>query len=210
MLFKDDSPAVVAWRTIGILTALFAEAWNIANLTVTGERASEHFGYFTVHSNILIAGVWIWMLVQPRRPAWFEQLRGAATAYIVLTGLVYALLVAQPEEVWSWDITFTNLAHHRLLPILAAADWLLVRSAQPLRIRRAWLWMIYPIGYLICCWMRWGIDGWVPYPFLDPAANGVLGLIPSTGQVLVAFIVGIYAVALTSLVAHPRVGSKDA
>lgn len=210
MIFKDASPVVTTWRTIGVLAALFAEAWNIVNLTYTGERLSEHFGYFTVQANMLIAAVWIWMLVQRNRPAWFEQLRGAATAYIVLTGLIYAILLAQPDEVWSWDIAFTNLAQHRLLPIMAAVDWLIVRSQQPLRVSRAWMWMAYPIAYLACCWIRWGIDGWVPYPFLDPDVHGVAGLVPSTGQVVVAFLVGIYAVALTARLSHPPVGSKRA
>ena len=208
MLFKDASLTVTIWRTLGVLAALLAEAWNIVNLTYTGERASEHFGYFTVQSNVLIVVVWVWMLTRQTRPAWFESLRGAATAYIVLTGLIYAILLAEPHEVWSWDISFTNLVQHRLIPILGAIDWLLVRANQPVRISRAWKWMIYPIVYLACSWIRWSFDGWVPYPFLDPDVHGITGLFPSTGQVVLAFLVGIYATALAGRLSHPRVGSN--
>ena len=213
MLFTDDSVAAAVWRVTAVMLALTAEAWNIVNMLFSGERATEHFGYFTVQSNLLYAGVLLFMLTHRVRPAWFAQLRGAATAYIILTGIIYAVLLAEPHEVWSWDIDFRNLAHHRLVPIMAAVDWLLVRSPQALRIGRAWLWMLYPLTYLVCCWVRWSVDGWVPYPFLDPAEHGVLGLIPSTGQVLIGFIVGIYAVAFASRLSHPRpvpISSKHA
>lgn len=203
MLFNDDSIVAAVWRVTAVLLALTAEAWNIVNLFYSGERLTEHFGYFTVQSNLLYAAVLLFMLTSTSRPGWFAQLRGAATAYIILTGVIYAVLLAEPDELWSWNIDFRNLAHHRIVPIMAAVDWLLIRSPQPLRVRRAWLWMVYPLVYLGCSWIRWLVDGWVPYPFLDPVANGVVGLIPSTGQVIVAFLVGIVAVALTAQFSHP-------
>lgn len=203
MFFTEDRVIVTVWRVVAVLLALSAEVWNLVNLSYSGERLSEHFGYFTVQSNLLIAFVLVWMLSGARRPAWFPHLRGAATAYIILTGIIYAVLLAPPAELWSWDISFTSLAHHRIVPIMAAIDWLLVTSAQPLRIRRAWTWMVYPVVYLACCWLRWGLDGWVPYPFLDPEIHGITGLIPSTGQVLIAFVVGIYVTAFASRLSHP-------
>ena len=205
MLLTEDRVTVTVWRVAIVMFALTAEAWNLVNLSFSGERLSEHFGYFTVQSNLLVAFVLIWMLSGARRPAWFAQLRGAASAYIILTGLIYAILLAEPHEVWSWDITFTNLMHHRIVPVMMAIDWLLVASTQPLRIRKVWTWMLYPLGYLACCWIRWGIEGWVPYPFLDPDIHGIQGLIPATGQILVAFVVGIYVTAFLSRLTHPPI-----
>lgn len=190
---------VVAWRIVIVLMAVLAEAWNIKNMLASGERASEHFAYFTVQANILVIVVMLWMLAVPpeRRPAWFDHLRGAVTAYIVLTGLVYAVLLAEPDEVWSWSIEFTNAAQHRLVPWLVALDWLLVPTARRIRLRAAAWWMLYPIGYLVVSWLRGGlVDGWFPYPFLDPAVHGGwAGLLWPTGQVLLAFVVGIFLVA---------------
>ena len=203
VFFTEGRIGVTVWRVVAVMLALGAESWNLVNLTFSGERLSEHFVYFTVQSNLLFAAILLWMLSGARRPAWFPQLRGAATAYIILTGIIYAVLLAEPDEVWSWDISFTNLAQHRIVPIMAAIDWILVTSPRALRVRRAWTWMLYPIAYLACCWLRWGVDGWVPYPFLDPTIHGIAGLVPSTGQVLIAFVVGIYAVAFTSKLSHP-------
>ncbi|SFS14301.1 hypothetical protein SAMN04487783_1813 [Agrococcus baldri] len=179
--------------------AVLAEAWNIKNMLASGERASEHFAYFTVQANLLVIVVMAWMLLVPpaRRPAWFDHLRGAATAYIVLTGLVYAVLLAKPEEVWSWSIEFTNAAQHRVIPWLVALDWLLVPTARRIRFGRGAWWMLYPLAYLGCSWLRGGlIDGWYPYPFLDPGVHGGwAGLVWPTGQVLLAFLLGIFLVA---------------
>ncbi|WP_092918102.1 Pr6Pr family membrane protein [Agrococcus baldri] len=195
----DRAVPVVSWRIATVLMAVLAEAWNIKNMLASGERASEHFAYFTVQANLLVIVVMAWMLLVPpaRRPAWFDHLRGAATAYIVLTGLVYAVLLAKPEEVWSWSIEFTNAAQHRVIPWLVALDWLLVPTARRIRFGRGAWWMLYPLAYLGCSWLRGGlIDGWYPYPFLDPGVHGGwAGLVWPTGQVLLAFLLGIFLVA---------------
>jgi hypothetical protein len=197
--FHDRAVPVVSWRIAIVLMAVLAEAWNIKNMLASGERASEHFAYFTVQANLLVIVVMLWMLLVPqaRRPAWFDHLRGAATAYIVLTGLVYAVLLAKPEEVWSWSIEFTNAAQHRVIPWLVGLDWLLVPTARRIRFGRGAWWMLYPLAYLGCSWLRGGlIDGWYPYPFLDPGVHGGwAGLVWPTGQVLLAFLLGIFLVA---------------
>lgn len=196
----DQALPVVSWRIVILLMAAFAEAWNIKNMLASGEPATEHFAYFTVQSNILVIALMAWMLRVPaeRRPRWFDHLRGAVTAYIVLTGLVYAVLLAQPDEVWSWSVDFTNAAQHRIIPWLVGLDWLLVPTARRIRLRRALWWMAYPIGYLVCSWLRGAlVDGWYPYPFLDPGEHGGWGgLLWPTGQVLLAFFVGILLVAM--------------
>jgi hypothetical protein len=195
----DGAAPVVAWRILILLTAVFAEAWSITSMLRSGEPPTEHFAYFTVQSNILVIALVAWMLVVPRsrRPHWFDHVRGAITAYIVLTGLVYAVLLAEPDEVWAWSIEFTNAAQHRFIPWMVGLDWLLVPTARRISLRAAAWWMAYPVAYLVAAWLRGGLlDGWFPYPFLDPAVHGGwAGLVWPTGQVLIAFVLGIFAVA---------------
>lgn len=211
--FHDRAVPVVAWRIVILLMAVLAEAWNIKNMLESGERASEHFAYFTVQANIAVIVLMLWMLLVPeeRRPRWFDHLRGAITAYIVLTGIVYAVLLAKPDEVWSWSIEFTNAAQHRIIPWLVGLDWLLVATARPIRIARAAWWMAYPLAFLAGSWLRGGlIDGWFPYPFLDPAEHGGwAGLVWPTGQVLLAFVLGIFLVAGVGRMRH-RVSGGEA
>ncbi len=205
---------MVAWRIVIVLMAVLAEAWNIKNMLASGERASEHFAYFTVQANILVIVVMVWMLWVPqaRRPAWFDHVRGAITAYIVLTGLVYAVLLAEPDEVWSWSIEYTNAAQHRIIPWLVALDWLLVPTARRIRFARGAWWMLYPLAFLVFSWLRGGlVDGWFPYPFLDPGEHGGwAGLVWPTGQVLIAFLIGIFVVAGVGRLRHRESGSAAA
>lgn len=205
---------VVAWRVAILLLGLVAEAWNIKNMLASGERASEHFAYFTVQANLAVVALMLWMLLVPqeRRPRWFDHARGAITAYIVLTGLVYAVLLADPDEVWSWSIEYTNAAQHRIVPWLVALDWLLVPTARPIRVARAAWWMAYPLAYLACSWLRGAlVDGWFPYPFLDPGAHGGwAGLAWPTGQVLLAFLLGIAVVAAIGRLRYREAGGRGA
>lgn len=219
----DRSTLVVALRTIVLLAGISAEAWNLVTVAGEGDRISEHLGYFTVQSNVLVLGVVAWMLLRPDgRPRWFDALRGATTAYIVLTGLVWAVLLASPEEALGFTVEYPSFVQHRLIPVLMALDWLLVPTARPLRVGRCIpAWMAYPIAYLAISWVRGGLlDGWIPYPFLDPAVHGgVGGLVVPTGQVLLAFVVGIALVAIVGRARWrpreglerpaPRIGSSN-
>lgn len=199
VLLDDRSVPVVALRVSILLLGVLAEAWNIVDVVRSGERWSEHFAYFTVQANLLVLAVVAWTLAVPahRRPAWSEHVRGAATAYAVLAGLVWAVLLAEPGEALSWTIEYTNVAQHRLVPALLLLDWLLVAGPRIRLVRCLW-WMAYPVGYLASAWLRGGlVDGWFPYPFLDPGEHGGwAGLVGPVGQVLLAFLVGIAAVAL--------------
>jgi len=195
----DRAVPVVALRIVIVLAAVLAEAWNIVNMVRDGEPPTEHFAYFTIQANILVIALFLWMLAtrEEDRPRWFDHVRGAITAYAVLTGIVYAVLLAKPDEVWSWTIEYTNAAQHRFIPWLVALDWLLVPTSRRIRVSRAAWWMAYPVAYLVAAWLRGGlVDGWFPYPFLDPGVHGGwAGLVWPTGQVLLAFLVGILLVA---------------
>ncbi|GAA2171806.1 hypothetical protein GCM10009846_07100 [Agrococcus versicolor] len=208
----DRSVPVLALRTTVLLAGVFAEVWNLVTVAGQGDRLSEHLGYFTVQSNLLVLVVVATMLLRPDgRPAWFDALRGATTAYIVLTGLVWAVLLASPAEALGFDVAYPSFAQHRLIPVLMAIDWLLVPTSRPLRVGRCIAaWMLYPIAYLAGSWIRGGLgDGWIPYPFLDPAVHGgIAGLVAPTGQVLLAFVVGIALVAVVGRIRwRPRDGA---
>jgi hypothetical protein len=202
----DRAVPVVAWRVVIVLAAVLAEAWNIVNMVRDGEPPTEHFAYFTIQANILVIVLYTWMLAtrEERRPRWFDHVRGAITAYIVLAGIVYAVLLAKPDEVWSWTIEYTNAAQHRFIPWMVGLDWLLVPTVRRIRISRAAWWMLYPVLFLVAAWLRGGlVDGWFPYPFLDPDEHGGwAGLVGPTGQVLLAFLVGILLVAAVGRLRH--------
>ncbi|WP_277870420.1 MULTISPECIES: Pr6Pr family membrane protein [Cryobacterium] len=64
-------------------------------------------------------------------------------------------------------------------PILkfAELDWLIFSDRSPLPWNELWIALIYPIVWIMVVLIRGATDGWVPYPFFNPAQGyGVVAL----------------------------------
>jgi hypothetical protein len=68
-------------------------------------------------------------------------------------------------------VPWANFVLHYLTPVAAAVVWLLVGDRRGLRWNRLLGVLVYPTIWLTVVLIRGATDGWVPYPFLDPA-NG--------------------------------------
>ncbi|WKK71920.1 Pr6Pr family membrane protein [Rathayibacter oskolensis] len=95
--------------------------------------------------------------------------RGAATGYIVVVGIVYNTLLEGLAG--GVALPWANTVMHLLFPIYGLLDWILFADRPALPRRRLWIVIVYPIVWLVVVLVRGATDGWVPYPFLDPA-NG--------------------------------------
>lgn len=150
----------------------------VATFVETAGRATVNpfnfFGYFTIQSNTLFAVTAVISgcvgLIRPgAQPRWLVVLRSLATVCMIIVGLVYAALLAPLGLEGGVPVPWANWAMHVAGPILAAADWVFApdRGALPWRI--AFLQLAYPILWIAVVLVRGATDGWVPYPFLDPA-----------------------------------------
>lgn len=124
----------------------------------------------------------------PRRPPWFDDVRGAVAFCLAMTGIIYALLVAPLDELLRWDIGWTGIVLHRLAPVGALADWLLTPRRRSPSARRILWWQLYPLGFLALTWFRGAVTGWYPYEFLDPTASSWAQVLSTTVIVLLAFL----------------------
>lgn len=52
--------------------------------------------------------------------------------------------------------------------------------------------MIYPLAWTVLTLIRGALDGWYPYPFLDPANGGYGAVVTTT----VGIVVGFFVIAL--------------
>ena len=74
--------------------------------------------------------------------------------------------------------------------------------------RDALLWLVYPLVWTLATVVRGAIDGWYPYPFLDPANGGYGQVAVSVVGVTVAFAViaaAIIAIGNARTVPEPQV-----
>lgn len=131
------------------------------------------FGFFTMQSNIIwlivIAFTAIVALRGTKQPSLLPLARGCATAYMTLTGLIYNALLAGQEG--GVALAWANNVVHIILPLYAVLDWILFADRPPLAWNRLWVSLIYPMVWAVVVLIRGATDGWVPYPFFDPATG---------------------------------------
>lgn len=147
-----------------------------------GRGLVDFFSYFTIESNILGVLVLAWGGIRGRVS---DQVRGAVVVYLAITGVVYAVLLADVpgQHIEPW----VNTVVHQVMPIVVVADWLLVPPRD--RLPQVWWWLVFPLVYLAYSLVRGPFAHWYPYPFLDPRASGYGHVVVSAVGIAVAFVV---------------------
>ncbi len=136
--------------------------------------SANFFGYLTVQSNMVavVANVLcgVAALRRPVDPAWMPGLRLCVTTFLIVAGIVFALLASQAEaRGYRLDVPWSDQLLHFWIPGYLLLDWLLAPGER--HVRRAVLWIVigYPLGWGVVTLVRGAIIGWYPYFFLDPA-----------------------------------------
>jgi len=153
---------------------------------------TRFFAYFTIQSNLIgvVALAWAIATRDRRRSRGLELLRGAAVVYLTVTFFVVIVLLSDVDV--SLELAWVDFVLHKLFPIVVVADWLIDPPVVRLGVRDALIWLVYPIVWAVLTVVRGAVDGWYPYPFLDPA-NGGYGKVTIT---VVLITVGFVVLAL--------------
>ena len=148
-----------------IIAALGVQAW--ADLTYGTFTWAQLPGYFTPLAAVCAATALISAtLTGPSEPRWVALLRVNSATYGVVTGVVYwSLLAGVATPVYPW----ANLVLHGGTGVILVVDWLVVGRTVRVPVRYWWTVLAVPAGWLAYLLARAVTDGWVPYPFLDPA-----------------------------------------
>ncbi|TFC00188.1 MULTISPECIES: Pr6Pr family membrane protein [Cryobacterium] len=166
-LFAVLRVAIVALVVIAIVATFFDTATR-ANI-----NPFNFFGFFTMQSNIITAVILLLAalttFIGRTQTRLLMFARACATTYIVIVGIVYNLLLAGLEG--GVSLEWANWVLHVAFPIYAALDWILFGDRTALAWKRLWVVLIYPVLWIIVVIIRGATDGWVPYPFLDPATG---------------------------------------
>lgn len=178
-----DLPLLLRVFRFALAALVFIAIASQINTLIDDDRfkASNFFSFFTIESNILAASVFLYMAVRPghrRAPSLAEDLfRGAAVVYMSVTGIVFALLLADIQADLQLTTPWVDTVLHRIMPIAVVLDWLIDPPRSKLSYRKAALWLLFPLVYLAYSLVRGPIVDWYPYPFLDPDTDGVTGIV---------------------------------
>ena len=165
---------------ITVFTAIIAQVIH-GTLNVAGFSPANFFSFFTVESSIfaaivLLISAYVGLKSKPGRT--LEYFRGAATLYMIVVGVVYFLLLRGTIATLNTPLPWVNFILHTLFPVYILIDWIVSPLAHALRFKKALLWLIFPLTYLIYSLIRGPIAGWYPYPFLNPnGLNGIGGVV---------------------------------
>jgi len=161
---------VRAASVVLVLVAIAAVAIDLANSG--GFDPSRFFAYFTVQSNLIGVAAFMWLVANGRKPRSrrMELLRGAAAVYLTVTFFVVIFLLSGADV--QMKLAWVDFVVHKLFPVIVVVDWILDPPKSRLAHRDVLIWLVYPLIWTGLTMVRGAVDGWYPYPFLNPANGG--------------------------------------
>jgi hypothetical protein len=193
---------IILFEIISAFLGFSAIVTEIAVIVERGKFNSVNFfSYFTIESNIfavvmLVIGALA--LSQGTKSKAIDMARGAATMYMIITGIVFALLLSGVENVSLTAVPWDNTVLHYIMPLVLLIDWLIDKPKLPLRFKQSFVWLLFPILYLLYSLIRGNIVHWYPYPFLNPSTNGYGGIVLTSAGILGLGLALIWALNKTS------------
>jgi hypothetical protein len=142
-------------------------------------RPTEYFTFFTITS-CLLTGVSLVMsglsvLRNEQESKFLTLFRLTMAASMVIVGVIYNALLTGSVDVrdmgYEWPV-LPNLLLHTYMPIFVFLEWLIVRTAVPLKIKSVFWVLVYPLTWLAFSLVRGLATDWYPYWFLDPNEEG--------------------------------------
>lgn len=188
--------------------------WAADGIQDVGTKVVNFFSFFTIQSNI-VAGVALAIgavvLIRGGRdavdPEWYAVLRACATTYMVTTGIVYNLLLRGISLSQTDTVAWTNEVLHVVVPLLMLVDWIFAPAIRRLGWKTIGIVVIYPIVWAVYTMIRGpfvydetkDVQGWYPYPFLNPdtSANGYLSV--AFYVILIAVVIGAAGVGIVAI-----------
>lgn len=168
-------------KSVGFYRIVFGVGTLVAVLVQVGELRQagvfnllNFLGYFTNLSNIFAAIIFVasgFALFRSKNPSsTYDQLRGAATLYMTITGLVYVTLLS--NEDLGRLLPWVNVWLHFVMPVVVLADWIYRPPKSGLNFGTAKGWLVFPSLFVLYTMIRGEIVDWYPYPFLNPDKAG--------------------------------------
>ena len=168
--------------TLGFIRLIMALAlfgsifWQISDRVAHNLfRPAEYFTFFTITS-CLLTGVALTLgglrvLRNQPETKFLTLFRLTMAASMVIVGVIYNLLLTDSVDKrdigYDWPV-LPNLVLHTYMPSLVFLEWLISRTAVPLKLKTAFWVLVYPLTWLAFSITRGFITDWWPYWFIDP------------------------------------------
>ena len=136
-------------------------------------RVIDSLSYFTNLSNVLVAVVLTMLARNPDRGgAVWHAVRMDSLVMIVITGLIYAIVLAPDAQVEGLDI-IVNAIKHYIVPVMTVFLWLLVGPRRQLTFGSVFTALVIPLAWAAYTLVRGEFIAAYPYGFLNVVAYGL-------------------------------------
>lgn len=157
------------------------------------------FSYFTIQSNCFVAA--FFLLTTLRAHRWTQKpqyyiIRSALTVYMTLTVITYWTLLFPNPKIAGGPAFYADIGLHSFAWLALLGDYWLNPPQVKLLKTKSPLFLSYPLLYAIFTGIHGFFTGWFPYPFIDPAVIGSIGLLL---VILVVFALMILAMGLAAI-----------
>ena len=187
--------AVRLVSVVVVAAAIVTQAIVLANAEAFDP--TRFFAFFTIQSNLIGVAAFVWLIARGDRPRsrGLELLRAGAVVYLTVTFFVVIFLLSGVDV--QLQLGWVDVVLHKIFPIVVVLDWILDPPRTRLTTRDIGAVLVYPALWTVLTMIRGAIDGWYPYPFLNPANGGygqiaitILGVLIA-GTVLAAAAIGL-------------------
>jgi len=164
----------------------------VTTIVVTVDQGTfdptRFFAFFTILSNLIGVVAFAWLLASRDGPRsrGLELLRAGAAVYLTITFFVVIALLSNVDV--QLNLVWVDVVLHKIFPVIVVADWLLDPPQHRLTRRDIVTLLAFPLAWTILTMIRGAIDGWYPYPFLDPANGGYGQVLVVSAVILVTFV----------------------
>ena len=180
-MFLGLAGAALGWSALLLQLYLTLTAITVQGGTMP-DGVWRYLGYFTVIANIFASAV---LSCAALRQNW-RRGEFAATAAMILVGVVYSLLLRESWDPKGWQ-KIADIALHDAMPLIMTLFWLL-RPHGDVGARDIAASLALPLGFCAYAMARGQFDGWYPYPFLDVAQLGAAAVTRNCLGIGVAFL----------------------
>lgn len=193
--------AVIAWAAIALQFVLTVGG-IVANGGTVLEGVWRFFAYFTILTNILVAGV-LTGFALGRPPG--ARLATMAAMSILAVCVIYHFLLSGTWDPQGWQ-KVADVVMHYVTPLLFVIFWLFGVPKRSLAWGDAPVMLVWPAGYLVWMLARGALDRFYPYYFIDPTQTGWPAFAVNAAAICLAF--GVLSLAFIAI--DRRTGARRA
>ncbi|MEV6287213.1 Pr6Pr family membrane protein [Kribbella sp. NPDC051770] len=150
-----------------------------------GVRLWRLVSFFTIESNLIVLAALVFLVRSTSYdgPRW-RVLHLDALLGIVITGLVFAIVLAPQVHLTGWALAAT-IGFHYVSPWATLVGWLVFGPRPRMSWATVGLAFVWPLAWLVYIFVQGSFTDWYPYPFLDVTDLGLGVAVRNAAFVLV-------------------------